>query len=369
MVLVRMVLCCTWLGVGAAAARAEVELPPESVGPDTVFVVRADAHHLTPDLLRTAVNGVLGDNADRAKDFVATFTDRYERLTRAGLESITVIGTSTQRISDAEREVAADPNAPPRRRMQNPPVIYLHVAAGADVHTIEDVLTQGSPEAQRADLRFEQLDNWIVMHDKDQNPPEKVDADRGKAFAQALDTLPDAAAALAVIPDVRLKGQMEQAAARDETPKFLKAALPILAASQFMTIGVALGNDPNLKLSVKALDQPSAQKLSDAVGAALDEFKAQINDGQGGGRMAFIGVLVGPMLDAFRPSTAGAVVTVSLRGETLTSMSNLIFTLRSFAPPPGGPNGPGGPGGPVQSTQPPQPGTPPNTPPQSQYGQ
>src|ERR1700677_3260062 len=113
--------------MGQAAHAAGIELPPDSIGPDTVFVIHADAQHLTPDQLRAAALIVLGDNADRAKEFLATFRDRYEKATAAGLESITIVSTSSQRVSDAENEVAPDPTAPPKRRPMNPPVVYYHL--------------------------------------------------------------------------------------------------------------------------------------------------------------------------------------------------------------------------------------------------
>ncbi len=311
---------------------APADLPPDSIGADTVFVIHADVEHLTPGLLRTAATVVLGDNAESAKDFIAAFTDRYEKATKAGVQSVTIIGTSSQRVADAEGQLGADPNAEARNRSMNPPVAYYHVKAGADVKAIEKVMTQDMPEKQVADVRFEQMDNWVVMHQKNQTPPEKVDADRTKAFVDALATMPDAALGLVFIPDARTKGDINKAIAREQTPKFMKDALPVISAGKWMTLAITLGNDPGIKATAATTDEKSARQLTDAVNASLDDLKDKAANPGGGGPMALIGPMVAPILDGFRPVGSGSNVTVNLKGQSLNSVANSVVTIRSMLP-------------------------------------
>jgi len=316
-----------------ASFAAPVDLPPDSIGADTVFVIHADAEHLSPGLLRTAAGVVLGDNVERANDFISTFQDRYDKATKAGVTSITIVGTSSQRMADAENQLGADPNAEPRRQSMNPPVIYYHLKAGADVKALEKVMTQDLPEKQRADVRFEQMDNWAVMHQKNQTPPEKVDADRTRAFADAFATIPDAAIGLAFIPDAKTKTEMNKAAGREESPKFMKDALPVLSGSKWLTLAIALGNDPGIKLSATTADAKSAKALTDAANGELDDLKDKAaNPGQGG-PMAFIGPMIAPLLDGLRPISNGNAVSVNLKGQPLNSIANLISTISAMRPP------------------------------------
>ena len=269
-----------------------------------------------------------------ANDFIAKFRDRYDQATKAGVTSITIVGTSSQHIEDAEGELGADPNAEPRRRSMNPPVVYYHLKPNGDIKALEKVMTQDLPEKQAHDVRFEQMENWAVMHQKNQTPPAKVDADRTRAFADALATIPEAAIGLVFIPDAKTKTEMSKTAARAETPKLLKDALPALSGSKWLTLAIALGNDPGIKLSANTADTKSAKTLNDTVNSALDDLKDKAaNPGQGGGPMAFIGPMIAPLLDGLRPATNGNAVTVNLKGQPLNSIANLIATFSAMRPP------------------------------------
>lgn len=318
------------LAAGVTRAAAP-DLPPESIGADTIFVIHADARHLSPDLLRTAANVVLGDNADRAKDFIARFQERYDKLISGGVESITVIGASGQRVSDAEKELDADPNAPPARRNANPPVVYFHLNARGDSKIIEQVFTKDLPEKQKAKMRFEQMDNWVVMHEENQKPPEKEDAARTRAFSDALGTMTDASVAIAFIPDERLKKQMNKGAERVESPKVAREALPALSTSKWVTLAIALGNNPGATASANTADPASAKQLDAAINDGLDDLKQQAGNGEAGA-MIFLGPIIQPLVDALKPTTSGNVVTVKLQGEPLTLIANLIATFRPPAP-------------------------------------
>ena len=320
--------------VGRSVHGAAIDLPPESIGADTVFVIHADAEHLTPDKLRVATFLVLGDNAERATDFIAKFRERFDKLTKAGVESISVIGTSAQRVSDAENELGVDPNAPPRRTM-NPPVVYFHMKAGGDPKVVEQVMTQDLPAKQKDDTRFEQEENWLVMHQKTQTPPEKTDAERAGEFADALATMPDAAVRLVMIPDARTKADMTRVSQQENAPKLAKAAFPSLGTSKWITLAISLGNNPKLMATANTSDPQAARKLHDAVNTALDDLKEQANNpGPNAGPMVFLGPIIAPLLEGLRPTTQGNNVSASLSGDPLNSIANLIATFRMNAPAP-----------------------------------
>ncbi len=320
----------------SAAQAAEVELPPDSIGADTVFVIRADARHLTPDSLRTALLIVLGENAERTNDFVAKFRDRYDRATHAGLESITVIGTSTQCMADAETELGVDANAnvnAKRRSAPNPPVVYFHLKAGGDAKAVEQVMTEGLPPKQREDARFEPMDNWLVMHQKNQTPPEKPDVDCARAFAEALGTTGDSAVGMAFIPDAKTQKDMNAFAKRDSAPKLAKEMLPALATSKWITLAIALGNNPGLTAKANTIDAPSARQINDAVSGALDDLLQSANGGNNAGAMIFLGPILKPLAEGLRPISSGNMVSVKLTGEPLNLIANLIVTFRFNGPP------------------------------------
>ncbi|HWE00955.1 MAG TPA: hypothetical protein VG326_01000 [Tepidisphaeraceae bacterium] len=312
---------------------AVADLPPDAIGSDTVFVIHADAQRLTPGMLRTAANVVLGENAERTNGFISAFQDRYDKATKAGVISVTVIGTSSQRVTDAENQLGVDPNAPPQRQSMNPPVVYYHMKAGGDIKAVEKAMTQDMPEKQRQDVRFEQMDDWVVMHEKLQTPPEKVDGDRARAFADAMATQPDAAIGFVYIPDARTKAQMSKTAVRDGSSKLMTDGLPVLSASKWITLAITLGNDPGIKASVLAADAKSARKLSDAAESDLNDLKDKAaNPGQGGGPMALIGPMIAPLLDGFKPVVSEALVTVNLKGQPLNSVANLVATISALRP-------------------------------------
>ena len=329
-----MLAAASIVALSAAVGRSAVELPPDSVGPDTIFVIHADSAHLTPALLRKSAEVVLGDNIDSASSFLAKFQDRFDKATAAGLDSVTIMGTTGQRIEDAGAEVGVNPDGTPRRRTRpNPPVVYYHMRAGGDANAIEQVVTQDIPEKQKQDLRFEPMDNWIVMHEKHQTPPEKVDADRAAAFTAAFGTIPDAAVGIVVIPDARMKAEMQKAAQRKGTPELARSALPVMAGSKWMILSITVGNDPAAMATVNTTDAISAGTLRQTASAALDDLKEQMNEASEG-PMVLIGPLVSPLLDGFKPSANGNSVTVSVKGDTLNSLANLFMTIRSFSPPP-----------------------------------
>ena len=66
MIKMKLTAAMTFLVILATKASfaAGVDLPPDSIGADTVFVIHANAEHLSPGLLRTAAGVVLGENAE-----------------------------------------------------------------------------------------------------------------------------------------------------------------------------------------------------------------------------------------------------------------------------------------------------------------
>lgn len=314
------------------ARAAGVDLPPDSIGPDTIFVIRADAQRLSPDLLRGAVFSVLGENAERLNDFMAKFCERYEKATAAGVESIYVVGSSTQRVSDAEKELVPEAEGARRsRRPMNPPVVYFRVKPTVNESALEQLMTRDLSEKQKQDVRFEPMDNWVVMHQKDQTPPEKVDADRAQAFSEALASTAESAVALVVIPDARMKGEMTRASGRDGTPELAKKALPILQSSRWMSLAMTLGNNPQLSAKVNAADADGAAQLRDAASSALDKLKEQAPNQ--GGPMAFIAPMLTPLIEGVRPTLSGTMVGSTLKGEPLNMIANLIVMFRVGQPP------------------------------------
>jgi hypothetical protein len=316
------------------AVSAAVEVPPGSVGADTVFIIYADVKHLTPDRLRTAAFAILGENVEQANDFIAKFKERYEKTAAAGVESITVVGTSTQRVADAGDELAADPNN--RRRNLNPPVVYFHMKGAGDVKALAALMTKDMPEKDRDEVLFEHEDDWVIMHRKNQNPPDKEDAGRARVFNEALETIREAAIGLVMVPDARMKTELDRQAQRDASPKLIKSAFPALGSSKWITLAIALGNDPGLKMTANTADNKSAGQLRDAVDTALDQLK---HPGENAGPMALIGPMLSPMADGLKPMINGTSVTSSLNGDGLKTIANLITTFRAMAPQP--PKAPG----------------------------
>lgn len=306
--------------MGAAAP----DLPPDAIGADTVFVMHADAQHLTPDLLRAASFAALGDNADRAKDFLTRFNEKYDKAIRAGVKSITIVGTSGQRVTDAGKELDADPNDPNKRPPPNPPLVYFHTKGAGAAKAIEAVVTKDMPAAQREPLQFEEADDWVVMHEKTQNPPDKPDAARAKAFSDALISLGEPAVAVAIIPDARSRQTMLQQSKDKKAARFAKVGLPAVADMKWLTVAATLGNNPSVNVAFNAADEKSARDLKAAIDAQLDEIKQQIAGGEG--PMLILGPMLTPVLESLRPNARGSFVTTNVSGDGLTSIANLIVT-------------------------------------------
>ncbi len=318
--------------VGRTARAAGIELPPEAIGPDTFFVIHADAAHLTPDQIRAAAATAMGDNADQANDFIASFRERYDKAVKAGVESVVVIGTSSQRVGDAGNNLNADGKQ--NQRGMNPPVVWFRLKAGGDMKALEQALMKDVPEKQRGEILFDQVENWVVMHRKGQEAPEKLDPVRSRAFSDALGTMSESAIRLAMIPDAKIKEEMNKFAGRDAAPKLAKDALPPLSASRWITIAVALGNNPGLTISANTADGASARQLRDAVDRALEDLK---HPPENGGPLVILGPMLAPLADGMKPMMNGSIVTSSLKGEPLNHLVTMITTFRMAARPPAPP--------------------------------
>ena len=326
-----------------SARAAAPMLPPDAIAPDTVAVIHMDAAHFTPDSLRTAAQTLLGPNAQKADDMLGKFTEKYNKASKAGVDGLTIVaGAKAKKAAgDAPAANADEPPAHGRSPMDSGNgILYMHLKPGADVKAIESMMKADMPADKAEQTLFDRNKDYLVVHEKTQLLPGTPDAARARTFSDALGTVSEASVQIAFIPDASAKAEMLKSAEKEGAPKGVKETLPLLANSKWITLAVNFGNSPGLTVTANTADVGSGKQLSDSINSALADAKQQAaNPGPNAGAMGMIGPMIAPMLEGLKPSQAGSNVSMSLKGDSLKMIANLIMQFT------GGMGGPGG-GGP-----------------------
>lgn len=347
------------------ARAAAPELPPDAVGTDTSVVVHLNPAQFTPANLRSAMQAVMGPNAQQLEPNIAKFEAAYKKAQDAGVESMTLVFTPAASAAEPPAAGAAQP--PPAK---NGPqgLVYMKLKSGADPAAVEQAVKSDMSDEQKNATDFKSAGKYLILRDKGQPIPTKSDDARARQFADALGTVADAAIQIAFIPNAQTKKEMIQEANAGNPPPAVKDAIPLVANSKWVTIAAALGNAPSLKITANAADANSATRLSQDINnalAQLKQFAGQAAQGQGGPGAA-MAAMVANLAQGIAPAQNGNEVSIAIQGPTLGRIANMGFMFYAlqhrpsgggFGPPPGGGRpAPGGAG--QQPGQGPNPGSP-----------
>jgi hypothetical protein len=341
------VLMLVPLMVGSRVRAAAPALPPDAVGPDTTVVVHMDAANLTPDAMRQAAGSALGNQSPSRQQIeqqIAKFQEKYEQAIKAGVLSITMVAT-THEMTGANPEVPGpghNPGAEGSAKSQG--FVYVQLKPGANASDVQRMISDNMEPEEREKAAFDHQGNFLIVHEKGQQPPSRPDPARAKQFSDALGRTGNAAFVVAFVPDAAIRDQARQQANNAQGPRELQDAMPVLANSRWATVAINLGNSPGLVITDETADANSATKLTTAINSALAQLKQMAQGAQNGqgGPMAMFAPMLAPLADALKPVQNGSTVTVSLSGPALSMVAN---TVAQFAPMLGmGRGGPGGPG-------------------------
>jgi hypothetical protein len=316
------------VALSALPARATAPvLPPNAIAADTALVVHADASHLTREQVNATITALFGDNAAKLIDAAKPSLDTLNQLIAAGALAITVVANSS--------------DAPGGDILDAPTYSFIQMKPGTDVKALEAIITPMLSPHDRETNVFEVAGDFLVMHEKGRAYPLKGDAARAAMFSDALGTITNTGIQVAFVPDAATRDAMNKAAA--DAPRGIKEALPLLASSKWITVGLTLGNAPSYVSNANAATDADAKAIVGDIDAAIADLKAKAAKGAGGGD--FVALLAPTLVKAFdgvKPAQSGTKVTVTIGTEGLKVLADLAAGLSAIGTQqPGGGRGAG----------------------------
>jgi hypothetical protein len=278
---------------------------------------------IDPASVEAAAKAMMGPSFAAVQEGLTKYKEKYEEMTQSGAESVSIVVTG--KPEDKE------PNA----------AVYVKMKPGADHAAAEKKLREAQAKEKGDDMDISNEGEFLVMRKKGVEPIKGGQADRAATFAQVGNT--DKALSVVFVPTEAFRAKMKQPAG-EQMPDWGKAAQQFVADSKWMKLDVALGDSPNLGVTLEAADETGAKGIADAVTKGSEQLKAQAAALQGSPQGAPIAQAFTGLAEAMKPTQNGSKVTLSVDGKVIGPAvgSMLPFMMGAAGGAGGRPAKPGG---------------------------
>ena len=285
------------------------EAKPAAGPVDWAVMVKVDLAKLNPASVRSAAQAAMGPMAKAADLPLQQYEQAYDRATKAGVQGV--------------RLAVGLPGGPG----QEPAGAFLvSLKPGADVEAVKQLVAGSVGPAQAAKLDYQQSGNTLLVHETG-SPMPSTTPEKAKAFADAFAAAGDRAVVVAMVPDDAMRQQLDGLLAKGSPPPLAKEMLPTLLQSQWITLGLALGEDSNVKITVEQPDKAGADKLLALADQGLGQLKQMTAQLRSQGHDQQANTFDG-MIDPLRPTQDGARLTSTLNTPvTAMAVSILLPSL------------------------------------------
>ena len=297
--LVALILCYS-----CVALAADLHVPEEIIGTETVAVLNLNVSSVKPDQVVKTMTDIMGKApeqamSDQLKDFTTKFKD-------AGGKSISIVINGSKDLNAA--------------KSGDTTVVVVETAEGADVAKMTEFVNTNIPgvkDTVAADCP-KNFNGKLVWYNKNYKLPTQ-NKDRAEAFSVAHgEVAEDQLLSLVVVPDENAQ-EAVKANLKPEEAEIVRAILGGGGVCLFSNLGVS--ENPTIKVLVLAADAAGAESIRNAVDKLLKEAK-------NGAPPEFQKLLEGLKLDQ-----AGTNVQFSIAVVEWAKVAKAIFEAASAPPP------------------------------------
>lgn len=290
--------------VAAIAPRMSIA---QAVGPvNWAVMVKLDVAKLDPAAVRAAAQAAMGPMARAADVPLQQYEQAYGRATTAGVTGV--------------RLAVGLPGGPGQEPAG---AVLVSLKPGADVEAVKQLVASSVGPAQAAKLDYQQSGDTLLVHETG-SPMPSTTPEKAQAFADAFSAAGDRAVVVAMVPDDAMRKQLDGLLAKPSTPPLAKEMLPTLLQSKWITMGVALGEDSNIQITVEQPDKAGADKLLELADQGLGQLKKMSAQMRSKGHSQEANTLDG-MIEPLRPTQDGPRLTTTLNTPATAMAASILL--------------------------------------------
>ena len=238
-------------------------LPDKAMGEDVIGVLWIDAVQLDTAKLNASIRAMFGPYANEITQGLAEWERRHASFVRAGCTSMAIVQFDPYSINTVAKGAAH-------------PGFLFSVKNRTDVPGGEALILEATrDERGRAQCKTEMLDDWIMAYDLRLAAPfmEKGSAERIDLFKSALDPIRNHPAALAFVPNDRMRRIYRDRAGLDpDHSRELVAFNKVLLSAKYLSVAATLGDKPAIDMVVEMPNTQAAASLLELQPAVIKAF-------------------------------------------------------------------------------------------------
>jgi hypothetical protein len=310
--------------IGARVQAEGVKLPASAIGAETFAIITMSIPKMDPASVEAAAKAVMGSSFASVQDGLTKYSEKYKEMSDSGAETVSIVVTG--KPDDKE------PNAS----------VYVKMKPGADHAAAEKKIREAqAKEPGGDDMDITNEGDFLVMRKKGAEVIKGSEGERASTFSQVANT--DKALSVVFVPTEAIRAKMNQPVG-EATPEWGKAAVPLLAASKWMSLDVSLGETPNLGVTLQAADEAGAKGIADAVAQGSQQLKAQAAQlQQAGPQAAPMAQAFSGLADSLKATQSGSKISMSIDGKVIApAVANLLPFMMNAGGAGGPPRKPGG---------------------------
>jgi hypothetical protein len=228
----------------------------------------------------------------------------------------------------------------PDQQQAPEPILYVKFKPGADQSGIEKQIRLDEGENNPAAMEISHDGDFMVLRKKGQELPSAGSPERTKLFATAMGDSDKAAVGALIFNDAMKKSLREKIGS--VAPPGL---VTILADSQWIRTEFTLGEGVKLVFTMQTADEETGTRVADGVTGLHDALKAQVAQMKQAfaqlppqvlaqlGTMGDVADAMVMLVEALKPTQAGATVTVTLDAKAVGGLCMGFFAVQTMQGP------------------------------------
>lgn len=281
------------------AAPALPALPDALFGEQIVAFVVIDHALLTPDALEQTVKAVAGEQAMQLLgEPLAEYRTRYKAMENVGGQGM-IVAIPTPNEDGAEAK----------------PIVFVGGSQAVDAEKVQEALREMAGGAD-VPVTFAKVGQWMAVLPEGVKMPAAADAKRKAFVEQAVKAAGSNAITVVSAPSAQARELAFAMAAQGEEQGEIQQI--ITKSMQWLAVGITLGNQPKIDVTMKMANNGDAQKLKGLIDETLKPAQPQPGD--------MMAMMLAQAVQAFTINQDGDAVKVNIDGVKLRPLvQNMVM--------------------------------------------